>query len=310
MAHQKKYFGLLAMGVSLVSLGACSVNHPNAMPSGYTHHREIYKSPTPPPSPKITAQQRQYMDSAQAEQFRDAVYDLLTRLTHRAGMPPKPVYIMAPEPMTTFYANIDNDLREGMRHIGYALSDMPVGAYVFAYDAQAFEKPRGTISTGAPNVEIVLKVFDSVSEDARMLSEESGWYYIQGAETLNIKPAQYKMLPTRERLKWQAAGFSPTEDLRTAMQHTAIPRQFPERPETIVTRPLVMRHQDEMPDFQPVQSMVQPVPRAPTNYASDYDGPMQAVTIDSGGVSYGGDVPYVNSEPLSPRARVSNYMDY
>ncbi len=296
------------MGVSLVGLGACSINHPNAMPSGYTHHRDVYKSPTPPSTPKITAQQRQYMDGAQAEQFRDAVYDLLTRITNRAGMPPKPIYILAPEPMTTFYANIDNDLREGMRHIGYALSDMPTGAYVFAYDAQVLEKPRGTISTGEPNVELVLKIFDSVSEDARMLSEESGWYYIQGAETLKIQPAMYKMLPTRDKIIRQAEGFNTSEGARTVTQisTTSAPTQrYSPRSGTVVTRPLVMQEQDKMPALQP---MSYSTPRAPASYSG---GPTQAVTIGSAGVSYGdSSVPHVNSEPLSPRSSVSSYLNY
>ena len=135
------YAGLLTAGVSALALSGCS--HPNAMPTGYTYHNDTYKSAAPPPSRKITAEQRKYMDAAQAEQFRDAIYDLLTRLSSRAGMPPKPVYILAPDPMTTFYANIDNDLREGMRHLGYAISDVPTGAYVFAYNANLIERPRG-----------------------------------------------------------------------------------------------------------------------------------------------------------------------
>ncbi len=254
-----------------------------------------------------------YMDAMQAEQFRDAVYDLLQRLTARAGMPPKPIYILAPEPMTTFYANIDNDLREGMRHIGYALSDIPTGAYVFAYDARLLERPRGVISTGEPNVEIVLKIFDSVSEDARMLSDEVGRYYIQGAETLNIKPAMYKMLPSREKIIRQSEGFSPAEPPRTATQYSRTPAEtMPPRPETVVTRPRVMQEPSNINTSpQPmVQPMSQPVPRAPIN--NNYDGPSQAVMIDSNGVSYDNDaaVPQVNSEPLSPRDSVSHYVEY
>ncbi|HPD82992.1 MAG: hypothetical protein R3D88_04175 [Alphaproteobacteria bacterium] len=190
MLYHKKSFRFLTLGFSVLAVSACA--HPNAFPSGYTYHKQEFKSPAPGASKKVTEQQRRYMDSVQAEQFRDAVYDLLTRITTRAGMPPKPVYILQPEPMTTFYANIDNDLRESMRHIGYAIADMPEGAYVFAYDAQYIKSESDApMIEGQPNVEITLSVFNGLGPEANQLTVESGQYYIQGAETLNIKPTNY-----------------------------------------------------------------------------------------------------------------------
>jgi hypothetical protein len=181
----KKLLMTMLSGAALCGLAAC--DHPNAMPTGYTYHHELYKSPAPPMPRVITDAQRKYMDETQAEQFRDATYILLERLTQRAGMPPKPVYVMAPTPMTNFYANIDHTLRENMRHIGYALSDTPEGAYIFTYDAMLLDP---TVSNGN-NVELVLRVFNTMGENARMLSAETGQYYIQGAETLRIKPTGY-----------------------------------------------------------------------------------------------------------------------
>lgn len=301
MNSHTKYLGLLIAGVSAVSLSACSTSHPNAMPSGYTYHRDTYKSPAPPPTSKVTASQRKYMDAAQAEQFRDAVYDLLQRLTYRAGMPPKPIYILAPDPMTTFYANIDNDLRESMRHVGYALSDVPVGSYVFAYDARVKEQPRGYVSEGEPNVELILKVFDQVSPNARMLSEESGWYYIQGAEYLNIKPAHYSALPTRQRIKMQEAGFNEIEEPRTVTQFNTA-HMPTTKVEPVSTREQIRGQMLSPPEIKeemqaqemqqprrisrPVDPMPQRAPLAPSNYAPNYDGPTQAVVIDSSGISY------------------------
>ena len=299
MTFQKKHFSLLAVSASVLTLAGCT--HPTSMPSGYTFHHDTYKSATPPPSPKITPQQRQYMDAAQAGQFRDAVYDLLERLTHRAGMPPKPVFVLAPDPMTTFYANIDNDLREGMRHIGYALSDTPVGAYVFAYDARLIEKPRGHISAGEPNVELVLKVFNQVGEDARQLSQESGFYFIQGAEILNIQPATYRILPSQEQIRRQASGFTPHEDSRTATQFTTLPVET-SRPATAHQSPFTSSNRPVIAAPAPVAGDLPPPP--PVRYS----GPSQAVTIDSSGVSY--DAPAVNTQPLSPRTRVSREVEY
>lgn len=303
MIASKKYLTLFTLGTSVIALNACSVNHPNAMPTGYTYHKQTYKSPTPPASTKVNPGQRQYMNAVQAEQFRDSVYDLLERLTARAGMPPKPVYILAPDPMTTFYANIDNDLRESMRYIGYAISDLPVGAYVFTYDARTLDSPRGYVSQGEPNVELVLKVFDSVDQDARMLSQESGWYYIQGAETLNIKPATYKTLPSRLRLQQQADGFTPLENSRTATQTTARPVMDPQ-PRTYYATP-----------FSASKAAARPAPppatlNAPMAPPADYAGPSQALTINSGGVSYSDSRPNINREPLMPRPTISKPVDY
>lgn len=308
MVISKKYFSLLALGASVVGLNACSVNHPNGMPSGYTYHHQAYKSPSTPPSLKVTPDQRRYMDAAQAEQFRDAVYDILKRLTARAGMPPKPIYVLQPDPMTTFYANIDNDLREGMRHIGYAISDLPVGAYVFTYDARILEKPRGYISQGEPNVELILKVFDSVSQNARMLSQESGWYYIQGAETLRIKPATYKTLPSRRKIQQQAEGFVPLEASRTATQMTTRPVHDPQ-PDTFTATPFSASKaavRPAPPPPLPVGGAVMP----PADYTPNYSGPEQAMVIDSNGVSYSGSTPQVNREPLMPRAGISREIEY
>lgn len=184
---------VLVAGASVLSISACT--HPNAMPTGYTYHHDTYKS-APPPLPKeITVEQRNHMDAVQAEQFRDGTYDLLEKLTARAGMPPKPVYVLAPKPMSTFYANIDNDLRENMRHIGYALSDTPVEAYVFTYNAEYIEPAEDMTSSDAANVLLTLRVYDGMGEAANLLSTETGSFYIKGAEALDIQPTSYDMMP-------------------------------------------------------------------------------------------------------------------
>ncbi|MEM8833396.1 MAG: hypothetical protein AAGB32_02530 [Pseudomonadota bacterium] len=192
---------LSSLGLLSVSLGACMMAHPNPIPTGYTYHHDTYKSAAPPLSNTITTQQRRYMDEEQATQFRDGTYALLEGLTMRAGMPPKPIYVLAPNPMTNFYANIDNDLRDNMRHIGYALSDTPDDAYIFTYDASYIAPTDGTYVEGQPNVELTLRVFNEISETGRMLSEETGRFYIKGAETLKIQPTRYGMLPTPENTK-------------------------------------------------------------------------------------------------------------
>lgn len=171
--------------LSLCALSACMA--PNFFPDGYVYHDKPYKSQTPAPSMKFTELQRKTMGPEQADQFRLSIYQLVENLTRRAGMPPKSIYVMKPEPMTPFYANLDNDLRESMRHIGYTLTDKPEGAYVFTYSASVLKKKappqEGDVS---PNVHIALQVFDGVGEGSKMLTIEEGDFYIKGAETLAV----------------------------------------------------------------------------------------------------------------------------
>ncbi len=173
----------------LGALTACDV--PNSVPRGYVYHADAYKSPNPPESPKFTELQRTTMGPEQADQFRLAVYTLVDNLTNRAGMPPKAVYVVKPEPMTPFYANFDNDLRESLRHVGYRLADKPDDAYPMSYKAEIIKKENRAPDDASPNVHLTLYVHDKLGDDGRVLTEESGDFYIQGAESLNVPFAYF-----------------------------------------------------------------------------------------------------------------------
>lgn len=187
MLYRISKAALASSAFCALALAACS---PNALPTGYTYHQQqTYKSPAPGESSRFTEAQRETMNPQQADQFRLAVYQLAENLTRRAGMPPKPVYVVRPEKMTAFYALMDNDVRESLRHLGYTLSDTPAGAYPIAYAAQPVLDADGKVPPRAagdtsPNVIITLYVYDSLGENGRLLTEESGSYFIQGAETL------------------------------------------------------------------------------------------------------------------------------
>ncbi len=296
MSSKNNLSRFLILGASAFFLHACAFGHPNSLPSGYTHHHKEFKSPTPAPSSKITSKQRQYMDSIQAEQFRNAVYDLLNKLTMRAGMPPKPVFVLAPDPMTTFYANIDNDLRESMRTLGYAISDVPVGAYVFAYSVEELEYPQGIDIVGQPNIELTIRVFDAVDPDARQLTQEVGRYFIKGAETLYIKPTNYSKLPTFRRIRHQMEGFEEFEPARTA---------------TGALNSEVQLQSNQMP-LPNKSALTEPPP--PVEYTTM---PIEPIMIDSSGVT--GNLPpavsydpiqYRDYQPTAPRSRISREIDY
>lgn len=176
---------ILSSCVATFALGACS---PNAIPDGYVYHDKPYKSANPPKSSKFSEVQRASMGAAQADQFRLAIYDLVDKLTMRAGMPPKAVFVDKPKPMTAFYSNLDNDLRESLRHVGYRLADSPEDAYVMSYAVEPIKREKGAppVQPGSPNMRISLFVSDSLGEEARVLTHEIGDYYIQGGEDLNI----------------------------------------------------------------------------------------------------------------------------
>jgi hypothetical protein len=207
-------------GVALTALSACNTfNRPHFFPTGYVFHGESYKSAPPGESTRFTQAQRSTMTAEQADQFRLSIYALVESLTLRAGMPPKAVYVVQVEPMTPFYARLDNDLRESLRHMGYTLADTPDNAYGFTYTAEILteEKPQILSSSakdtaevdspvkepmdvaqsaqadaiGAPNVRLAIQVFDKVGEDATMLTQESSDVFIDGAETLSLPFASF-----------------------------------------------------------------------------------------------------------------------
>jgi len=186
MTYSSRFF---ILSCSVLALSACG--HPNAMPSGYTHHHEQYKSPDATPSQRMGALEDFDAGPAPLSQMDVdiAVDDLLRKITARAGVSPKPVYIMTPDNMGGFYTVVDSALRKNMRDLGYALSDTTTGAYAFAYSARALQKPRGSENDGYPNVEMMLQVFGDASDGARLLTEQTGNYFITGAQTQDIRPA-------------------------------------------------------------------------------------------------------------------------
>lgn len=201
-----KPFLFVGAAVTALNLGACSTIEPNFLPKGYAHHGKVYKSPTAPPSQRVTNDQRAFMGPVQAQQFRTATYDILSRLTARAGLPPKPAYIHAADPMTPFYANIDNDLREAMRSQGYRLAETSDGAYIFKYKAELLPGYRAydleDAPTGAPNIRLTLDVLTDIQGSMKVLTHEVGNYYIQGAEELLILSPTRKSQPLENSTRY------------------------------------------------------------------------------------------------------------
>lgn len=193
---------ILSISVSLIGVGLLSAcGHPNAMPSGYTHHHEAKGSvdvsadsvtPVVAPIYKSTSDDM-VLSLVDIDRAMD---DMLRKITARAGVPPKPVFILRPAMPSPFYNAVDSALRTSMRDLGYAISDIETGAYGFAYNARNLSKPRGSENDGHPNVELMLQAYNKVGAGARLLSEQSGNYFIQGAQKQNIKPVEHKFSKT------------------------------------------------------------------------------------------------------------------
>ena len=198
----------------LIALAACQ--NPSPMPSGYTYHHDLYKSapPSPPSTEIISRDARRYMSVEQATEFRNAAYALLEKLTMRAGLPPKPVYVVTPAPLTNFYANIDNELRETMRQMGYTLADNPQGAYVMTYDAVKLPDA----APGQPNIALYVRIFNALMPTGRLLTTESGAFFIRGADILTIPRNRYAEMPTAESITPMTGVLQELE--RRTMQRT------------------------------------------------------------------------------------------
>lgn len=189
---------LILMGlVAATGLAACS---PNAFPTGYKYHNQAYKSPNPPPAdipdhkkedvkraqaavksaPEPMPIPAPQLNTAQADQLRLSVYQLAESLTRRAGMPPKAVFVMSPETQSPVYEVMGSHLRDALRHLNYRVSDIPDNAYAITYAVQ----PVAMAAPGQGNTEVSLLVYDKAGDGAKLLTEESNLFFIEGGETL------------------------------------------------------------------------------------------------------------------------------
>lgn len=303
----KNHVTLLGVSLIAVGLGACST--PNSLPRGYTYQHQEFKSPNPAPSRKVTKESRKYMGAEQAEQFRYAVYDLVTKLTDRAGLPPKATYVLQPDPMTPFYGNLDNDMRESLRHTGYTLADTPNGAYVMTYVATLIEKPEMMqdmpVTNSDPNVTISLYVYDSVGENARMLTEQTGNYYIQGAEALHVPYANFKGVPTPQEAKEKQT--MPEPEPQPVMGAPEQPAYQPAPPApsepAMISREPAPEPEDDM--FTPEPVVLPPE----TSYQSYDETPPESSYQSSDDVPAGREPDGYKPPFYSNRPRVSKHVD-
>jgi hypothetical protein len=106
--------------------------------------------------------------------------------------------VQSADPLPPFYAMIDNDLRDVLAHIGYALSQTPDGAYIFQYDAEKIDQSTtvkdGELDHQSPNVNLSISVIDGPGREGKVLTTQSGDYFIQGADDFSIPHANFPTL--------------------------------------------------------------------------------------------------------------------
>lgn len=152
-----------------VFLSACE------MPTGYVYHDRLYKKPVA----QSTASDAKLISNTQAAQLYAAMADLTARLTERAGLAPRPVYVEPHVPASQIQTMMDNDLRDALRRSGYTLSSDPSSGYVITYRIKTV-----TLDQDTKNAEISLDIHDGTQDARPLLTSETGFYVIDSLEDL------------------------------------------------------------------------------------------------------------------------------
>ena len=159
----RKILRLTALFFPALFLHACD------LPTGYVYHDQLYKVPVESSS----ASGARLITNDQAAQIYTAVSDLTTRLTDRAGMAPRPVYVETKKPSLQIQTMMDNDLRDSLRSLGYTLTNDPAQGYIIAHRIKAVNMENSPL-----NAELTLDIYDGTQEDKRLLTSETGFYKI------------------------------------------------------------------------------------------------------------------------------------
>lgn len=106
---------------------------PSAIPSGYTYHDDLYKSP---PSPEATNLGYTYSEAKNAELvegMRVKALELFNQLEGQYDMAGVDFYIYNKHLHNAQNATLDNVLRDIVREKGYRISSVPAGAIGLGY---------------------------------------------------------------------------------------------------------------------------------------------------------------------------------
>lgn len=106
----------------LVLVGCMSVLNPSPLPTGYTYHGEVYKSPPGPEAGDI-GYEYSYLQNENVQQvWLHAVRDLVVHLEERTGLAPQVIHVQDVLEQSAFNHTFDHSLRHVLRERGYILA--------------------------------------------------------------------------------------------------------------------------------------------------------------------------------------------
>lgn len=116
----------LGLSTAIISLNACkTIMDPTFIPSGYTYHHDVYKSPPADKPWSIGYDYSREENVAILNKWRDVASDLTDKLAEDASLVGAPVFLASPDLDNAFSLSLDHALREEFRARGVMLVAIP-----------------------------------------------------------------------------------------------------------------------------------------------------------------------------------------
>ncbi len=154
----RKSFVILGLSSAILALNACkTVMDPTFIPSGYSYHHDLYKSP---PADKPWDIGYDYTRDANAEilqKWQMVAADLVDRLQADSAIGATPVFLSSPEIDNAFSLSLDHALREEFRSRNMMLASIPSDESfkiaVSVYDPEFKDRMRSFTLNDEPQID-------------------------------------------------------------------------------------------------------------------------------------------------------------
>lgn len=122
--------------ITLLSLSACrTITDPSFMPSGYTYHQDLYKSPPGPEAKGIGYDYNAISNAEVLQLWHISLNDLINQLEDERGELPKELYIRPVDHIDAFNTTFDHVLREELENRGHTLKSEAGDELILTFDA-------------------------------------------------------------------------------------------------------------------------------------------------------------------------------
>lgn len=129
---------------ALLSLSACS--SPGPMPTGYTYHQEVYKSPPAEEADSIGYEFSTDKNRVVMEMMHDVALDLITKMEQRFIIPEKEVYLKPTFLNRAQAQSFDHALRAQLKNRGYILVQTPEDGVAMTVHLEDVSPDKKTMS--------------------------------------------------------------------------------------------------------------------------------------------------------------------